>query len=188
MEEFEQYLENDTLDSNTDIQYTDFPITRNENADTWPTNTIDINYIAKEVWLPLEFVTHQGMIQEKALVDCGANKNCMDIQTAKKLGVKPLLLDQPMGIRNVDGSDNREGMIKYWLPVAVFQGETSKMIKFIITDLGRDRLILGYPWLKAFNPEINWVTKFIKGPPFLAVDATIDSNQLKRHAKDFTHK
>jgi hypothetical protein len=153
MEEFEQYLKNDTSDSNTDIQYTDFPITRNEDADTWPTNTIDINYIAKEVWLPLEFVTHNGMIQEKALVDCGANENYMDIRTAKKLGVKPLLLDQPMGIRNVDGSDNRGGPIRHWLPVAIFQGETSHILKFIITDLGRDRLILGYPWLRDLYPE-----------------------------------
>jgi hypothetical protein len=136
----------------------------------------------------LEFVTRNGMIQEKALVNCGANENCMDIRTAKKLGVKPLLLDQPMGIRNVDGTDNRGGIIKHWLPVAIFQGTTSHMLKFIITNLGWDRLILGYPWLRDFNPEINWITKFIKGPPFLAVDATINSKQLPQHAKAFTNK
>jgi hypothetical protein len=82
---------NGTQNLDTETQYTDF---------------VDINYIAKEVWLPLEFVGRQGMTTEKALIDCGANKNCMDIKTAKRLGIKPLLLDSPMGLQNVDGSDN----------------------------------------------------------------------------------
>ena len=79
MEQFEQYLADSTQDPGTDIQYTDFPITRNSDADIRHTDSIDINYIAKEVWLPLEFISRQGIIQEKALVDCGANENCMDI-------------------------------------------------------------------------------------------------------------
>ena len=28
--------------------------------------------------------------------------------------------------------------------------------KFYITNLGRDQLILGYPWLQELNPQINW--------------------------------
>jgi len=29
-------------------------------------------------------------------------------------------------------------------------------MKFFITSLGKDRLILGYPFLEAFNPRIDW--------------------------------
>jgi hypothetical protein len=29
-------------------------------------------------------------------------------------------------------------------------------MKFLVTDLGEDKIILGYPWLAAFQPEINW--------------------------------
>jgi hypothetical protein len=29
-------------------------------------------------------------------------------------------------------------------------------MKFLITDLGEDEIILGYPWLAAFQPKINW--------------------------------
>jgi hypothetical protein len=25
-----------------------------------------------------------------------------------------------------------------------------------VTNLGKDQIILSYPWLKAFNPDINW--------------------------------
>jgi hypothetical protein len=62
------------------------------------------------------------------------------------------------------------------------------MLKFLIVDLGKDRIILGYPWLWEFNPEIDWPTKFIKGPPFLTVDAMIEPNNLITHIKAFTRR
>jgi hypothetical protein len=128
------------------------------------------------------------MVEEKGLVDSGANENCIDIKTAQKLGIKLRLLPQLMGLRNVDGTDNRSGWVKYWLPIAMFQGGKARMLKFLIVDLGRDWIIFGYPWLRESNPEIDWLTKFIKGPPFLAADATIEPNDLIRHAKLFTKR
>ena len=35
--------------------------------------------------------------------------------------------------------------------------------KFYITDLGCDCLILGYPWLRESNPQINWATGTFDG-------------------------
>ena len=119
-------------------------------------------------------------------MDSGANENCIDIKTAEKLGIKPRLLPQPMGLRNVDGTDNHGEWVKYWLPVMMFQGGRAQMLKFLIVDLGRDQIILGYLWLREFNPEIDWPMKFIKGPPFLAADATIKPNNLITHARAFT--
>jgi hypothetical protein len=29
-------------------------------------------------------------------------------------------------------------------------------MKFLVTDIGEDKIILGYPWLAAFQPKINW--------------------------------
>src|ERR1700733_1366311 len=29
-------------------------------------------------------------------------------------------------------------------------------MRFLITDLGEDEIVLGYPWLAAFQPKINW--------------------------------
>jgi hypothetical protein len=145
-----------------------------------------INFIAKEIWLPFEFVTYHGMVEEKALIDSRANENCIDIWTAHKLGIKPRLLPQPMGIRNVDGTDNHGGWIKYWLPIAMFQGGKAHMLRFLIIDLGRDRMIFGYPWFQQFNLEIDWPKKFIKGPSFLTADMTIDLDELLTYARKFT--
>jgi hypothetical protein len=67
--------------------------------------------------------------------------------------------------------------------VAWFQGGRARMLKFLIVDLGRDRIILGYPWFREFNPDIDWPMKFIKGPPFLTADATIEPNDLVTHTR-----
>ena len=101
-----------------------------------PTEFVNISFIAKEIWLEFDFVTCRGMIQEKGLVDSGANENCIDIKMAQKLGIKPRLLPNPMGLRNVDRTDNCRGWIKYWLPVAMFHSDKARMIKFLICDLG----------------------------------------------------
>jgi hypothetical protein len=29
-------------------------------------------------------------------------------------------------------------------------------MKFLVTNLGEDKIILGYPWLAAFQPKIDW--------------------------------
>jgi hypothetical protein len=29
-------------------------------------------------------------------------------------------------------------------------------MKFLVTNLGEDEIILGYPWLAAFQPKIDW--------------------------------
>ena len=31
--------------------------------------------------------------------------------------------------------------------------------EFLVTALGRQRIILGYPWLEQANPKINWMKK-----------------------------
>ena len=35
---------------------------------------------------------------------------------------------------------------------------------FYVTNLGSDKMILGYPWLCAFNPDIDWPSCKLIGP------------------------
>jgi hypothetical protein len=34
---------------------------------------------------------------------------------------------------------------------------------FYVTNLGRDRLILGHEWFKTFNPQIDWKHNMLLG-------------------------
>ena len=36
---------------------------------------------------------------------------------------------------------------------------------FYITNLGRNRVIFGYPWFKAFQPQFDWEEGIIQGKP-----------------------
>jgi len=59
-------------------------------------------------------------------------------------------------MQNVDRTSNSTRHIKYfcWLKVKIRKHE--KRMKFFLTNLGNNRFILGYPFLKEFNPRIDW--------------------------------
>jgi len=38
-------------------------------------------------------------------------------------------------------------------------------IKLLMTGLGKQKIILGFPWLNRHNPEINWQTGELAGEP-----------------------
>ena len=31
-------------------------------------------------------------------------------------------------------------------------------LRLLVTELGKQKIILGFPWLHEYNPEINWKT------------------------------
>jgi hypothetical protein len=67
-----------------------------------------------------------------------------------------LQLKRPRTIWNIDGTHNKSGTIKSFVDLQVQCGPRIEEMKFLVTDLGEDEIILGYPWLAAFQPEINW--------------------------------
>jgi hypothetical protein len=67
-----------------------------------------------------------------------------------------LRLKKPRTIWNVDGTHNKSGTIDYYVDLQVRVGKSIKDMKFLVTDLGEDEIILGYPWLAAFQPKIDW--------------------------------
>jgi hypothetical protein len=52
-------------------------------------------------------------------------------------------------------------------------------LQFYVTDLRKDRMILGYPWLKIFNPEIDWGAAKMIGQ--LKVETTTSKAQRTKH-------
>jgi hypothetical protein len=70
----------------------------------------------------------------------------------------------PRKVFNVDGTENRNGMIVKSCMLCVRRGEKQARQRFYITNLGDDRILLGYPWLEEFNPDIDWKAGAMKGP------------------------
>ena len=99
----------------------------------------------------------------EALLDCGATHNFIDPRTIKTLAMGTNLLKRPLLVHNVDGTINQGGTITSYCNLWVRRGTQVEKLGFYVTNLGRDRLILGYPWFKKFNPKFNWSNNTLEG-------------------------
>jgi hypothetical protein len=104
------------------------------------------------------------MAKKKALVDSRATKNFINWWLAKVLKVQTTLLPCPQKVYNVDGTENKAGVIEQHIRLWVRQGNQDKVQTFFITNLGDPHIIFGYPWLYHFQPKINWRKGMIYGP------------------------
>ena len=43
-----------------------------------------------------------------------------------------------------------------YMDLSVQMGKKQNKMRFLITDLGHEDLILGYPWLATFEPKFSW--------------------------------
>jgi len=115
--------------------------------------------------LPIEVRSFKGTAEEKALVDSGAMENFIDHETVKRLQLGTKKLDKPIPVCNIDGTNNSAGHITHYLELLITRGTKKVPSRFYVTNLGSDRLILGYPWLRDFNPQIDWPHYKLVGPP-----------------------
>ena len=93
---------------------------------------------------------------EEALIDSGAMECFLDHRTVSHLRLPLEPLKAPRTIHNIDGTHNQAGQITYKCQLKVQIGAIHREMDFFITNLGQDRIFLGYPFLKMFNPNINW--------------------------------
>ena len=71
----------------------------------------------------------------------------------------------------MDGTENQEGSITQYCDLWLQQGSKTVKSQFFVANLGRDRVILGYPRFKTFNPTIDWATNTLLGEPVTAKTA-----------------
>src|ERR1700752_3275866 len=91
-----------------------------------------------------------------ALVDSGATENFMNLQYAKWLNLPIKQLPHARPLYNVNGTENKSGTLQYYTDLAIRTGTQSVNMRFFLTDLGEHKVILGYPWFAAMQPNIDW--------------------------------
>ena len=93
----------------------------------------------------------------KTLIDSGASGNFIDRAFVATIQLNQTQLDEPITVRNVDGSINRGGSITAVTTARLYSPPFFQDVDLEITSLGEKyHIILGYPWLQATNPTINW--------------------------------
>jgi Retroviral aspartyl protease len=106
--------------------------------------------------ISITFRHQRVMVAGRALIDSGAMENFIDYRTAVWWRLNTKNLWHPHKVYNMDRMENQGGIISKSCVLHVRQGEQQITQQFYVTNLGQDHVILGYPWLQKFNPEIDW--------------------------------
>ena len=101
----------------------------------------------RKVWMNMgieRIDTHGGRIV-KALLDSGATKMFMSRNLAEKRRYKLIKLNQPIQVRNIDGTSNSGGAITYKVEVNMFYKGHIERVRMDVCELGKTDVILGMP-------------------------------------------
>jgi predicted aspartyl protease len=72
--------------------------------------------------IPVSFQTSYARANKQILVDSGATDNFIDPRLIKRLGLRSLRLEWPRKIWNIDGTNNKAGMIMDYLDLNIQSG------------------------------------------------------------------
>jgi hypothetical protein len=97
-----------------------------------------------------------------ALLDSGASGMFIDTDYVKEQKLNTRRLSRPIPVNNVDGTPNEAGPIEEIVDVILRYETHTEQTKFVVTRLGGQQMLLGLPWLKEHNPEIDWASGEVK--------------------------
>ena len=106
--------------------------------------------------IPVSFRTAYTRADKQILVDSGATDNFIHPRLFRRLALGTQKLERPRKIWNIDGTNNKAGRIAEYVDLSVQTGKKQNKMRFLVTDLGHEDLILGYPWLATFEPKFSW--------------------------------
>ena len=108
--------------------------------------------------------TEKCKADKKALLDSGATKNLIHYRMVKKYDLSIQKLPKAQQLLNVDGTVNKLGSVTEIIVLTIRSGGYNQSHKFLVIDNGEDDFILGYPFFKATNPNINWSARTLDRP------------------------
>ena len=106
--------------------------------------------------IPIKLSNGTQIVKTTTLVDCGATRNFIDIGLLCLLELPLEKLPKPIIANNIDGTTNAKGTIRWKAHTNVLFKERTERLKLMVLSLRRRQIILGMPWLKKWNPAIDW--------------------------------
>jgi len=134
----------------------------------------------KAIYVPFMLRTSKRRVDQKVLLDSGATESFINPRTIKSLGIKTRKLQIPCSIRNIDGTPNKAGKIVEAANLITYHRGIKTVHVFYIADIGPDNFILGYPFLEANAPIVNWVDAKVEDSTMLS---TLDANKWQPPTK-----
>ena len=108
--------------------------------------------------IPLKIRLENKTIETLSLLDSGAGGEFIDQNYAKTSELPLLNLERSIPAINVDGTLNKKGRIKQYVNLDLEIFRQTQIIQLLVTGLGKQKMLLGFPWLQKYNPVIDWQT------------------------------
>uniref|UniRef100_A0A0W0G245 Pro-pol protein n=1 Tax=Moniliophthora roreri TaxID=221103 RepID=A0A0W0G245_MONRR len=108
--------------------------------------------------IPLVYNDEVGKVGTNALLDSGVGGLFMSPEKASKLGLEQTKLSHQIKVFNVDGTANKTAWITRSVTATYTMGTKQLTDTFLISGLGSEEVILGLPWLRKYNPSVDWNT------------------------------
>ena len=106
--------------------------------------------------LPITLHVNGQKVETIALINSGAAGIFIDQTFTEQNGLKMDSLPKKIEVFNVNGTENQDGSITKKVSANLDVKGRKMKTQILVTALGSQRVILGYPWLIYANPKINW--------------------------------
>ena len=97
--------------------------------------------------IPVSINAKKRLVDTESLIDSGAGGIFIDQNFTRQIGLKTIAMDKPILARNVDGTINKKGTIKNYVDLEFTINNIKFEERFYVTGLGKQKMILGLPWL-----------------------------------------
>ena len=124
--------------------------------------------------IPVSIRTSNAMANIKGLVDSEATNCFMSPTFIKKMWLGKRPLQKPRKIWNIDNTVNKAGLITHYVNLDIQMHNIYRTLWFLVTNIGNEDLVLGYPWLSTFEPQFNWTSAVINEKVLLIVIRSVN--------------
>jgi Retroviral aspartyl protease len=114
-----------------------------------------------------------------ALLDSGVTENFINLRYAWWLQLPIKQLENPWPLFNINGTENRNRRLKYYMDLQVQTGTQWTNLCFFLLDLSNHKIILGYSWFAATQPKIDWKRGWIDHTHLPIILRTTDTQKAK---------
>jgi hypothetical protein len=91
-----------------------------------------------------------------AMIDCEATENFIDRRFAEQLGLPLTKKLVPRKVLTVDGRELEGGLVTHDAMVTMVINDHREEIRLHCITIGNSPIIIGLPWLRKHNPNIDW--------------------------------
>lgn len=136
--------------------------------------------------IPVQLETTDTSIMRalRALIDCGATGLFINSCYVETHRLTTWTLARPIEVYNIDGTHNEAGSITSVVDAVLRYKDHTEQAIFCVTRLGNQDMILGYPWLRDHNPQINWETQEVTMDRCVCSGCSTCLAQVKRKCSD----